>query len=77
MKGMPHMRTTAVYTCDNCGHQEAAPPAARDLDERLDEGGVFTDRECSRCGALSYEGRLTEIVESGSADLARDMERGK
>ena len=46
-----------VYTCDNCQHEEFDPPIARDLHERLDDGGRATTRECSRCGSLTYLSR--------------------
>jgi hypothetical protein len=54
------------YLCDNCGHTEADPPEAKRLHERLDEGGVYTDRECSECGCLTYE-RMEELVASQPA----------
>ena len=42
------------YRCDNCGHVETDPPIAHNLQDRLDDGGVATTRECSECGALTY-----------------------
>lgn len=45
-----------LYKCDDCGRIEpldATYQAVR-LHERLDPGGIYTDRECSECGALSY-----------------------
>lgn len=46
----------AEYECDNCGRREGAGETkpARDLAQRLTPGGVYTDRECSACGALAY-----------------------
>jgi rRNA maturation protein Nop10 len=44
------------YECDNCGHtgDEGSFPAARDLEQRLDENGPATSKECPECGALAY-----------------------
>ena len=46
------------YRCDNCGHTAAEGKflPARDLNQRLDPGGKYTDKECpkSDCGALAY-----------------------
>ena len=45
-----------LYRCDNCGHigGEGELPEARDLLQRLEPGGVFTDRECPHCGSLCF-----------------------
>lgn len=51
----------ARYRCDNCGHVETDPPVARDLHERLEDGGVATTRECSECGALTYLVKTTTV----------------
>lgn len=44
------------YQCDNCGHVGSGDtfPDARDLSQRLDEGGTYTTKECPECGALAY-----------------------
>jgi DNA-directed RNA polymerase subunit RPC12/RpoP len=44
------------YRCDNCGAEaeEEDLPEAKDLSQRLDEGGTYTSKECKECGALSY-----------------------
>lgn len=46
----------SLFRCDGCGsvlHREMTLPA-RDLYQRLDVGGIYTDRECPRCHALAY-----------------------
>ena len=45
-----------IYQCDNCGYREKRDRAdhADHLDQRLTPGGVYTDKQCSRCGALTY-----------------------
>ncbi len=44
------------YQCNNC--KQIFPvedcPIAKDLEARLDSDGVYTDRECPKCGALCY-----------------------
>lgn len=44
------------YRCDNC--ERIAPreifEEAKDLSQRIDPGGVYTDKECPDCGALAY-----------------------
>lgn len=50
---MAHM---GVYRCDDCGVEamgDALPDAER-LYERLDEGGIYTTKQCEVCGALAY-----------------------
>ena len=44
------------YECENCGHigDEDDFPMVRDLEQRLDENGPYTDKECPECGALAY-----------------------
>ena len=44
------------YECDNCGYR-ANPenlPDAQNLYVRLDPGGLYTDKECPKCGALCF-----------------------
>jgi hypothetical protein len=50
------MPDLVLYQCDNFGRvaDGDALPDARDLTERLDPGGVYTDKECGQCGALAY-----------------------
>lgn len=42
--------------CDNCGFKAMYNelPLAKRLEERLDVGGMYTDVECPKCGALCY-----------------------
>jgi len=49
-------RETARYRCDSCGHDSwrGFLAAAGDLEQRIDPGGTYTDRECPECGALMY-----------------------
>lgn len=54
MKGERMTEITTMYRCENCGRRENDPPLAALLHERLDDGGTYTDRECSNCGALTY-----------------------
>ena len=43
-------------TCDNCGQSwpERAMNPAKDLDQRLEPGGLVPLGECPNCGALCY-----------------------
>jgi hypothetical protein len=45
-----------ICKCDDCGYE--APhdqlPEAKDILQRLDLNGPFTDVECPECGALCY-----------------------
>ncbi len=45
-----------MMQCDMCGDKQpyATLPKAKDLHERLDLGGPYTDVECPECGALCY-----------------------
>ena len=49
-------RPSVTVKCDNCEWQgpygDAVP--ARDIAERIDLGGPYTDVECPDCGALAY-----------------------
>ena len=71
------------FKCENCdfsGQESKFKPAER-LGERLDPGGVYTDRECPECGALAYPhtkyvvrnkdtNEEVEVKASGSRDAA-------
>lgn len=61
------------YLCDNCGHIESAPPEARDLSQRLDENGEYTDRECSKCGSLTYESIPDAVADLMGNDMTRSF----
>ena len=70
------------YRCDNCGHVETDPPIAHNLQDRLDDGGVATTRECSECGALTYRSFPTynhqlavafSVTRSKTRDPMRDL----
>lgn len=52
-----------LWKCDNCGFVACRGelPLAKDLSERIEPLGKFTDRECPKCGALCYP---TESKES-------------
>lgn len=45
-----------LYECDNCEHkgQGVELPDARDLFQRLEPGGIYTNKECPHCGALCF-----------------------
>lgn len=61
------------YQCDNCDAiaREDGDDIreARDLHERLDPGGIYTDKECGHCGALVYP--VIKSVPATDRDLAR------
>ncbi len=50
------LKSAAKYKCDNCGYRagEKKFPPAKDILLRVDVGGIFTDKECPKCGALAY-----------------------
>lgn len=52
-----HYSAEMEFKCANCEHTEAYEETlpAEDLSSRLVYGGVYTDRECSECGALTYK----------------------
>jgi len=43
-----------TFCCQNCDHKETNPPFVKDLSQRISNGDVYTDRECSVCGALTH-----------------------
>lgn len=45
-----------TYRCNSCGLEDNQYhlELAKDLSDRLDPGGPYTDRECPLCGALCY-----------------------
>jgi len=49
-------KNSPIFICDNCGHEGPRDsfPQAVDLDQRIDTYGILTDKECPKCGALSY-----------------------
>lgn len=51
-----------LWKCDNCDYTACRGelPMAKDLSERIEPLGKFTDRECPFCGALCYPDKLKE-----------------
>ncbi len=45
-----------TYECDNCDFKALAYQfdEAVDISQRIDPGGIYTDKECPKCGALAY-----------------------
>jgi hypothetical protein len=45
-----------LYRCANCSFEADREdlPDAKDLFIRLEAGGIFTDKECPKCGALAF-----------------------
>mgnify|MGYP006278240515 FL=1 len=45
-----------LYSCDNCSFHApwAAMRPVRDIHQRCEPGGAYTDRECPHCGALAF-----------------------
>ena len=45
-----------IYRCANCSFEAEREglPDAKDLFLRLEAGGIFTDKECPKCGALAF-----------------------
>ena len=45
-----------MYKCNNCDHvaQRDDMNYVRDLSERFEVGDIYTDRECTQCGALAH-----------------------
>ena len=68
--------------CDGCGHEDFRDslPPAKDLFERIEFGGVYTDRECPECHALCYpiqptvplRAAIIEILEARGEGLLGD-----
>lgn len=52
------------FKCDNCAFtaEEEVFVAARDLDQRIDIGGPFTNLECPCCAALAYPLSMDEAA---------------
>ncbi len=67
----------AKYMCDNCKaiRERDDLPDARDILQRVDPGGIFTDKECAVCGALSYPLILT--AEKVQRHLARSADESR
>ncbi|TXI09401.1 MAG: hypothetical protein E6Q76_05710 [Rhizobium sp.] len=63
-----------MYCCDNCHFRADADDMneAKDLLMRLDVGGIFTDRECPKCGALAFP----EIVNAKPNRIAISVKGG-
>lgn len=61
-----------VYQCDNCQRvaERHELPDAKDLHQRIDPGGIFTDKECSECGALSYPVEDVDKLVMGTMESA-------
>jgi predicted RNA-binding Zn-ribbon protein involved in translation (DUF1610 family) len=51
-----HEGEDELYRCDNCEFEcrYGDLPPAKNLGERLDPNGPYTNVECPRCGALCY-----------------------
>jgi len=51
-----HEGDAEIFRCDNCGHEApyGSLPPAKDLEARIDPGGIYTNVECPECGALCY-----------------------
>lgn len=49
-------KTTEIYHCENCEHEGPADDfvPAKNLTLRVAPGERYTDKECSKCGALAH-----------------------
>lgn len=69
------------FQCDNCGRTftESKCKPARDLLERLDLGGEFTNLECPACGSLVYLLRPTasslDMIEESLCTVEQQISR--
>lgn len=57
-----------LYVCDNCGTvaDKESLLDAKNLSMRIDEGGLYTTKECVSCDALSYP--LEKMIEGSVID---------
>ena len=65
-----------VYICDDCGYRadEAFFQPAKKLSMRLTPGGIYTELECSKCGALAFPAprfAYTAIVDKRGCSIGR------
>jgi len=64
------------YECDNCNHQgtEENLPDVKKLFSRLTVGGIFTDKECPKCGALCFPITFPKVAPAPEDKILSSLE---